>query len=65
MSALQLSELKLDKDIETRLLSAGYNTIQDLIPNRLKSDLLSNTILNRKSRREIEARLKQRKILLQ
>lgn len=64
MSALHVSELKLDKDIELRLIEAGYTTIQDLVPNRLKSDLTSNPILNRKSRREIEARLKQRKISL-
>ena len=63
-SALHLSELKLDKDIEARLIGAGYTTIQDLVPNKLKSDLVSNPILNRKSRREIEARLKQRKIPL-
>ena len=63
-SALHVSELKLDKDIELRLIEAGYTTIQDLVPNRLKSDLTSNPILNRKSRCEIEARLKQRKISL-
>ena len=63
-SALHLSVLKLDKDIEARLIGAGYTTIQDLVPNKLKSDLVSNPILNRKSRREIEARLKQRKIPL-
>ncbi len=64
ISALPLSGLNLDKDIETRLIGAGYTTVQDLVPNKLKSDLISNPILNRKSRREIEARLKQRKILL-
>lgn len=63
-SILHLSELKLNKDIEVRLIGAGYITIQDLVPNKLKSDLVSNPILNRKSRREIEARLKQRKISL-
>lgn len=62
---LLLSELKLDKDIEARLVAAGYTTIRDLIPNKEKNDLLSNPILNRKSRREIEARLRQRRILLQ
>lgn len=62
---IKLSELKLDKDIETRLMVAGYVTVQDLIPNKEKNDLLMNPILNRKCRREIEARLKQRKILLQ
>ncbi len=64
ISAFPLSGLNLDKDIETRLIGAGYTTVQDLVPNKLKSDLISNPILNRKSRREIEARLKQRKILL-
>lgn len=61
---VQLSELNLTKGIEARLIAAGYTTIQDLVPNKEKNDLLSNSILNRKSRREIEAKLKQRKILL-
>ena len=61
---IQLSELNLDKDIEGRLIAAGYSTIQDLVPNKEKNDLLSISILNRKCRREIEAKLKQRKIML-
>jgi hypothetical protein len=61
---IQLSELNLDKDIEARLIAAGYTTIQDLVPNKKRNDLLSISILNRKIRREIEAKLKQRRILL-
>lgn len=61
---LSISKLSLDKDLEARLLSAGYMTIQDLVPNKAKNDLLSNSILNRKNRREIEAKLKQQKIHL-
>ena len=64
ISVLPLSGLNLDKDIEAKLIRAGYITVQDLVPNKLKSDLASNPILNRKSRREIEAKLKQRKVLL-
>ena len=62
---LNLSELKLDKDVEKRLLAAGYITLGDLIPNQSKSDLTENAILNRKSRREIEAKLKQRRVRLE
>ena len=64
IATIKLSELKLDKEIEFRLTAAGYVTVQDLLPNVSKSDLTSNAILNRKSRREIEARLKQRKVHL-
>lgn len=64
ISKIQLSELNLTKDIEARLIAAGYTTIQDLVPNKEKNDLVSNSILNRKSRREIEAKLKQRRIML-
>lgn len=64
IATIKLSELKLDKEIELRLTAAGYVTVQDLLPNVSKSDLTSNAILNRKSRREIEARLKQRKVHL-
>lgn len=64
LSEVQLSELNLDKDLESRLLSAGYVTLKDLVPNKAKNDLLSNSILNRKNRREIEAKLKQRKVHL-
>ena len=65
LSELQLSELGLDKDLEARLNVAGYSTIGDLVPNKEKNDLQSNPILNRKNRREIETKLKQRKIYLQ
>ena len=64
LSELQLSELSLEKDLEARLIAAGYSTIQELVPNKEKNDLQSNPVLNRKSRREIEAKLKQRKVHL-
>ena len=64
LSEMHLSELSLEKDLETRLIAAGYVTIKDLVPNRKKEDLLSNSVLNRKNRREIEAKLKLRKISL-
>lgn len=63
-ATINLSELNLDKEVELRLTAAGYITVQDLLPNGSKSDLVGNKILNRKSRREIEARLKQRKVHL-
>ena len=62
ISTINISELNLGKDIECRLTAAGYMTVQDLLPNGSISDLAENKMLNRKSRREIEARLKQRKI---
>ena len=66
LAAIQLSELNLDKEIELRLTAAGYITVQDLLPNKSKGDLSDNAILNRKSRREIQARLKQQyKVRLQ
>lgn len=65
LGELQLSELSLDKDLEARLIAAGYSTVQDLVPSKKKSDLQENPILNRKNRREIEAKLKQKKIHLQ
>lgn len=65
ISKINLTELKLDKDTERRLITAGYVTVKDLLPNKLKSELIKNTILNRKSRREIEARLKHRKVFLE
>ena len=63
-ATINLSELNLDKDVELRLTAAGYMRVQDLLPNGSRSDLAGNKILNRKSRREIEARLKQRKVHL-
>ena len=60
MAAIPLSELSLDTEIQQRLTAAGYRTVQDLLPNRAKADLTGNAVLNRKSRREIQARLKQR-----
>jgi len=59
ITGIHLSELNLDKEIELRLIAAGYITVQDLLPNKSKADLSKNTILNRKSRREIQARVKQ------
>lgn len=64
LSEQRLEVLSLDKSLETKLIAAGYTTLQDLVPNKEKNDLLSNSILNRKNRREIEAKLKQRKIHL-
>lgn len=64
LSELPLSELHLDKTVEEKLISAGYTTLRDLVPNKEKNDLISNPILNRKNRREIEARLKQRRVFL-
>ena len=63
-ATINLSELNLDKEVELRLAVAGYMTVQDLLPNGSRRDLADNKILNRKNRREIEARLKQRKVYL-
>ncbi len=65
IAAIALSELNLDKKIELQLTAAGYVTVQDLLPHKSKADLDNNVILNRKSRRKICARLKQRKVHLQ
>jgi hypothetical protein len=62
--SINISALKLDKDIELKLAAAGYITVQDLLPNYSKNELKNNIILNRKSRRKIEARLKLLKIFL-
>lgn len=64
LAEMPLSELLLDKDVETRLIAAGFTTLYDLVPNKSKKDLTSNSILNRKNRREIEARLKERRVYL-
>ncbi len=64
IATIKLSELKLDKKIEEQLALAGYVTVRDLLPNGNKSDLAGNTILNRKCRREIEARLKRYKVYI-
>ena len=53
-----------DKNTATRLQEAGITTIGDLVPNRSKHDLADNPLLNRKLRREIEARLKALKVTL-
>jgi len=59
-----ISVLKLDKNTVSRLREAGITTIGDLVPNRSKHDLSDNPLLNRKLRREIEARLKAVKVVL-
>lgn len=59
-----IAVLKLDKNTVTRLQEAGIITIGDLVPNRSKHDLANNPLLNRKLRREIEARLKALKVVL-
>lgn len=61
---LDITVLKLDTGTTQRLKDANIFTIKDLVPNRSKHDLANNTLLNRKLRREIEARLKQIKINL-
>ena len=59
-----IAVLRLDKNTVSRLREAGITTIGDLVPNRNKQDLADNPLLNRKLRREIEARLKALKIVL-
>lgn len=59
-----IAVLKLDRNTVTRLQEAGITTIGDLVPNRNKHDLTNNPLLNRKLRREIEARLKALKVVL-
>lgn len=61
---LDIAVLKLDKNTTARLQESGVTTIGDLVPNRSKHDLADNPILNRKLRREIEARLKALKVVL-
>lgn len=61
---LDIAILKLDKSTTTRLQEAGIKIIEDLVPNRSKNDLSDNPLLNRKLRREIEARLKALKVVL-
>lgn len=61
---MDIAILKLDKNTATRLQEAGITTIGDLVPNRSKHDLADNPLLNRKLRREIEARLKALKVTL-
>lgn len=61
---LDIAVLKLDKNTTIRLQEAGIATIGDLVPNRSKHDLTDNPLLNRKLRREIEARLKALKVVL-
>ena len=61
---LDIAVLKLDKNTAARLQESGVTTIGDLVPNRSKHDLADNPILNRKLRREIEARLKALKVVL-
>lgn len=61
---LDIAVLKLDKNTAARLQESGITTIGDLVPNRSKHDLADNPILNRKLRREIEARLKALKVVL-
>lgn len=61
---LDIAVLKLDKNTAGRLQESGITTIGDLVPNRSKHDLADNPLLNRKLRREIEARLKALKVVL-
>lgn len=61
---LDIETLKLDKNIATRLLEAGITTVGELVPNCSKHDLTDNPLLNRRLRREIEARLKTLKVVL-
>ena len=61
---MDIAILKLDKDTATRLQEAGITTIGDLVPHRSKHYLADNPLLNRKLRREIEARLKALKVTL-
>ena len=61
---LDIALLKLDANIVARLQEADITTIGDLVPNRSKNDLANNPLLNRKLRREIEARLKSLKVIL-
>lgn len=64
LSAMLVSELMLDKDIERRLAENGVRTVADLVPNLALDDLAANPHLNRKTRRQIDARLRQKKIYL-
>ena len=59
-----ISILKLDNNTVSRLKETGIVTVGDLVPNRSKHDLTDNPLLNRKLRREIEARLKSLKVVL-
>lgn len=61
---LDIAVLNLDMNTVDRLHGAGITTIGDLVPNRSKYDLTTNPLLNRKLRREIEARLKALKVVL-
>ena len=59
-----LSDIKLNDDTNYILQNLGFTTVEDIVPNVLKSDLKNIQQLNRKQRREIEAKLKMKKIRL-
>ncbi len=63
-SLLDISVLKLDQITVSKLHEVGITTIGSLVPNRSKQDLANSSLLNRKLRREIEARLKSLKVQL-
>ena len=62
--SLTIDALQLNKDLERSLTEAGYRTIKDLLPNQTKADLKNNLLINRQGRREIEAKLKKKRIYL-